>query len=116
MPTRVAKRLRDARGACEEITNFINGVSLDTYLQDRAIRLIIERLLKIVGEALNHAVQEDNELLLTIPESRVIIGMRHRIIHGYDDIKDEVVWDAATVGVPALQNQLDDILAKRGWE
>ena len=69
---------------------------------------------EIVGEALNQALQEDPGISSIIPEVRVIIGMRHRIAHGYDDIKDEVVWDVATVAVLALQVQLNNLLQERG--
>ena len=115
IPQRAVKRLRDAANASSEIADFIDGVTLDDYLHDRSRRLIIERLLEIVGEAMSQAVQEDSGLLTLVPEARMVIGMRNRIIHGYDDIKDEIVWDAATTGVAALREHLDSLLKREGW-
>jgi uncharacterized protein with HEPN domain len=110
MRHRATKRLRDARAACLEIIAYTERRSLQDYLTDRTLRLVIERLLEIVGEALNQAVRSDPALSTSIPEAHVVIGMRNRIIHGYDEIKDDVVWDAARNDVPELLTQIDQIL------
>ena len=114
MPSRATKRLRDARAACLEVLAYTEHRSLDDYLSDRTLRLVVERLLEIVGEALNQAIRDDPELVTTIPEARVVIGMRNRIIHGYDEIRDDVVWDAARTGVPQLLAQIDRALVITG--
>lgn len=110
--SRATKRLRDAHAACREITAFTARRSLDDYLADRAFRLTIERLLEIVGEALNQALRNDPDLSEAIPEAFVAIGMRNRIIHGYDEIQDAVVRDAAVIGVPLLGAQIEDVLGQ----
>jgi uncharacterized protein with HEPN domain len=38
--------------------------------------------------------------------------MRNRIIHGYDEIQDAVVWDAAVIGVPLLRAQIEQVLGR----
>ncbi len=45
----------------------------------------------------------------SIPEIRRIVGMRNRIIHGYDSVDDEIVWDAVQHHVPALRSALQRI-------
>ena len=52
-----------------------------------------------MGEALNQAVRSNPALPSSIPEA-----------HGYDEIKDEVVGDAARNGVPELLRQIDQVL------
>jgi uncharacterized protein with HEPN domain len=54
----------------------------------------LERKFEILGEALNRAEQSDPELADHLPELRRIIGMRNRIIHGYDAVDEEILWDA----------------------
>jgi uncharacterized protein with HEPN domain len=39
-----------------------------------------------------------------------MIGMRNRLIHGYDSVNYDTVWDAATIGVPKLIAELEALL------
>ena len=39
----------------------------------------------------------------------------HHLIHGYDDVDDDILWNIATVDVPPLAMQLRTILQTRGW-
>ena len=38
-----------------------------------------------------------------------IIGMRNRIIHGYDTVDDDIVWDAIENHIPDLAGWLDSM-------
>jgi uncharacterized protein with HEPN domain len=40
-----------------------------------------------------------------------MIGMRDRLIHGYFDIKLEVVWKTITEDLPPLISQLEKIVS-----
>lgn len=35
-----------------------------------------------------------------------VIGMRNRIIHGYDSVDDSIIWDAVLHHVPPLMTWL----------
>jgi uncharacterized protein with HEPN domain len=50
---------------------------------------------------------------VVIPNAVVIVGMRNRIAHGYDDLKDDVIWESATVGIPALASALRALLTEQ---
>jgi uncharacterized protein with HEPN domain len=39
-----------------------------------------------------------------------IIGMRHQLVHGYDRIDFDVVWDTATEDIPHLITTLSNLL------
>ena len=52
------KRLRDALLACEELAMFTAGRSLADYTEDLGLRRIVERVLEIVGEAINPGDQD----------------------------------------------------------
>lgn len=113
---RARKRLRDAYGVCDELASFTAGRTLEEYETDRGLRLIVERLFAILGEALHQAFREEAALEEEIPELRKIVGVRNRIIHGYDVIRNDVLWDIARNDVPVLQDQIEGILKARGWE
>lgn len=112
MNQRVAKRLYDAELASHELAHFTENKTLDEYLADRGLQLVVERLLEIIGEAIQRAAREDTGITMAIPDAQKIIGMRNRIIHGYDEINPTFVWDAATRHVPVLQAQLEALLAE----
>lgn len=114
MSDRALLRLRDALEACEacmEIEFFIRGISLAEYESNRGLRLQIERLLEIVGEALNQARSINPSVTSSITELPMIIGMRNQIIHGYQSINDDIVWSAAIDRIPGLRRQLESIIA-----
>lgn len=112
MNERTVQRLRDALRAAEAVPEFLAGATLEEYKANFGLRLQIERLLEIVGEALNQARKDgDAEAIGTkVPEVGAIIGLRNRITHGYDQIDDEILWDAATNSILTLTEQLKGLL------
>lgn len=45
-----------------------------------------------------------------LPEVRQIIGMRNRIIHGYDSVDHMIVWDVVQVKILPLRQSLEQLL------
>ncbi len=39
-----------------------------------------------------------------------IVGMRHKVVHDYLHVDFDIVWNVATVNVPPLVAQLDEIV------
>ena len=116
MTDEVRKRLLDAYGACEAIHQFIGDVDFATYESDLLLRSAVERQLEIIGEALGQAADENEELEERIPAIPRIVALRNRVIHGYDSVDDEIVWDIVQNNVPALRSQLQDLLKEGGNE
>lgn len=110
MSEQASKRLRDALNACEAIAHFLGDSSLEEYQANFGLRLQIERLLEIIGEALNYAQTADASIIDQLPDLRAIIGMRNRIIHGYDKIDDELIWTTAVTHVPELKREIERLL------
>jgi len=52
---------------------------------------------------------ETRALLPTLPWHE-IVGMRNRIIHAYDRVNYDVVWDTATLSIPDLIQLLETFL------
>ena len=47
---------------------------------------------------------------LCLSEWTEIIGMRHRLVHGYDQINLNLVWSTATIDIPHLLTTLTHLL------
>jgi uncharacterized protein with HEPN domain len=39
--------------------------------------------------------------------------MRNRIVHGYDHLDEELVWDVVQNRLPALQKQVESLLEQK---
>jgi uncharacterized protein with HEPN domain len=96
MKPTLKKRLLDALAACRAIQGFITDRAFADYERNLMLRSAVERQFEIIGEALNQAEMEDSELAAAIPDLRRIVGLRNRIIHGYDSVDDQLGrWLAA---------------------
>lgn len=111
MNDRVAKRLHDAINACRWIVTFTEGTDFAEYRANYMRRSAVERQIEIIGEALNVARQLSPELDL-VPGIRQAIGTRNRVIHGYDTVDDEIVWDVVSNKIPALINELEALVTE----
>ncbi|MDO8545154.1 MAG: DUF86 domain-containing protein [Opitutaceae bacterium] len=104
------KRLEDARLACVRIGEFTKGVSRAEFIASDLLRSAVERQVEIIGEALGRAAAADADADARIPQLRKIVGMRNRLIHGYDEVDYNIVWDVVTVHVPGLHRELNLVL------
>ena len=110
MSAELTRRLHDALHACDEAQAFVGDLTFATYLERSMVRSAVERQLEITGEALNHASRLDPKLASRVPELSRVVGMRNRLIHGYDRVDDELIWDAVKYRIPALRARLQALL------
>jgi uncharacterized protein with HEPN domain len=90
-----------------------------SYLQNKSIKelennlllqdAVIRRLL-IIGEASNRIPQNTQQSLPTIPW-RLIKGMRNRLIHEYDDLDLDTIWETVKTSLPILVVELEKIVS-----
>jgi uncharacterized protein with HEPN domain len=84
-----------------EAVALIAGRSLADLYADRQLNLALVRLLEIVGEAASRTTEEERQLCPSIPWSQ-IVGLRNRLIHGYDSVDFDVLWGVVTEDIPKL--------------
>jgi uncharacterized protein with HEPN domain len=72
--------------------------------------LSLVRLVEIIGEAAARVGTESRENYPSIPWLQ-IVGMRNRLIHGYDAVDLDVLWDTITDDLPPLIDELKKILS-----
>jgi len=68
---------------------------------DRSLNLSLTRLLEVVGEAASRVSKEEQSACPNIPWSQ-IVSMRNRLIHGYDAVDFDVLWEIVTQDLPPL--------------
>jgi uncharacterized protein with HEPN domain len=68
------------------------------------------RLLEVLGEAANRIPSDEQKRHSEIPWSE-IIGLRNRLIHGYDSIDLDILWQIVSEDLPLLIQALEKIVA-----
>lgn len=114
MTPRSIKRLEDARDACLRARRFVGGIRFEDFASSDLLRSAVERQLEIIGEALGIAAREDDSVGQLIPDLPRIVGLRNRLIHGYDVVDPELVWDLVHNNLPHLEQQLASCLSDQG--
>jgi len=71
------------------------------------------RLVEIVGEAAAGVSPDGQAEYPSIPW-RQIIGMRNRLVHGYESVDLDVLWDTIEDDLPPLIAELERILGESG--
>ncbi len=100
--------LSHAQEACGLLANRTR-VDLD---HDRVLELAVVRLLEIVGEAAARVSHETQERYDDLPWP-AIVGLRNRLIHGYDSVDLDVLWAIVSSDLPPLIERLEQIVANR---
>jgi uncharacterized protein with HEPN domain len=96
-----------------EAVEMLRGQERDDLKRDRILQLALVRLVEIVGEAATRVSQEGQARWPAIPWPQAR-GMRNRLIHGYDKVDLDVLWDTIQDDLPALIVQLREALGQRG--
>ncbi len=115
MEAEIAKRLWDALEAARRTQQFTTSVNREQFLASELIRSAVERQFEIIGEALGKAGAADAAMEERIPDLPKIVGLRNRLIHGYDSVDDEIVWDIVQNKIPPLLHQLEMELKTAGY-
>ena len=106
MQPEVRKLLVDIRDAAADIKAFTVGMNLSHYRLDAKCRAAVERKFEVIGEACTRLRDRFPEPFGKLLHGPQIIGFRNRLIHGYDNVDDSIVWDAVTQKLPALENEV----------
>ena len=108
MTDKTRKYLFDILEAVNSIENYILNVDFIQYQKNKMVRRAVEREFEIIGEAMNAMLKADNSIKIKSAER--IIGMRNRVIHGYDKIDNGLVWGTIKKHLPILKEEVSELL------
>ena len=102
--------LFDILNSILEIESFVDfdETNFQDYSSDVKTKRAVERNLEMIGEAVNRISKKDENLEIT--DKRKIISVRNRIIHGYDQVSDELIWSIITQYLPVLEKEVRQYL------
>jgi uncharacterized protein with HEPN domain len=93
--------LLDILEAARRILLFIDNVTEDRFLSDELIQSAVIRQFEIIGEAAGRISTEYIVNHPTIPW-REMVSTRNRLIHEYEKVRMDVIWEATQTDIPSL--------------
>ena len=90
------------------ILDFAKGIDHENFMSSENTRRIIAMTIINIGELVRHLSKDFRKEHRHIPFDG-IIGMRDIVVHGYDKLKLDKIWDTLTVYIPELRAQLEQI-------
>jgi uncharacterized protein with HEPN domain len=105
------ERLLDMTEAIARIEKY-TGRGQEDFLADELVQTYLVHHLQILGEAAYKLSPEFRNQHPSVPW-RLILGMRHVLVHDYFRIDLKIVWRVVDKDLPPLKRQLETILD--GW-
>lgn len=109
LPERDLALLWDMRLAARDAQSFVAGLDRAAFLASRLHQAAVIRALEVLGEAAGRVSRESCAVLPGLPW-REMTGLRHRLIHGYAEVRLDLVWHVATERLIPLLAELDALL------
>jgi uncharacterized protein with HEPN domain len=109
------QRLRDMLDYSREVIGFVKGATRETLDTDLKLVRAVAYSIGIVGEAASHVSDAYRDSTPQIPWGKAI-GMRNFLFHGYFVINYNILWQTATVSIPALLAELEKIVPPEAGE
>jgi uncharacterized protein with HEPN domain len=86
--------------ACDAV-EFLGGADQPQFSGDKMLQYAVIRCIEIIGEAAGKVSRSFQSAHPEIPWSD-IVGMRHRLIHNYSDVRLDLVWGVVHQRLPDL--------------
>jgi uncharacterized protein with HEPN domain len=112
VPERDAALLLDMLLAARDATSFVAGMSERAFAESRLHQNAVIRSLEIIGEAAGKVSVATRDAHPEIPW-RNMTGMRHRLIHGYAEVRLDLVWSVVQTQLAPLDDALRRLIPEQ---
>jgi uncharacterized protein with HEPN domain len=102
--------VEDILDGMEKAEILLEGVSYSQFDADFRINFAVVRALEIIGEAAKRIPEEIRQEYIDIPW-KGMAGMRDRIIHGYDNVDHQIVWDVVKRDIPQIKPKIRQLFS-----
>ena len=99
--------LGDVVNQARKAREFTAGMQFADFVADERTTYAVIRALEIIGEATRRTSADTLGKYPQIPWSR-IVGLRNLLIHNYDDVQLQTVWDVVNLSLPHLLSFLEN--------
>ena len=98
----------DIRDSIEAIKRYTAGLTKEDFFSSTEKQDAVYRRLEVIGEAANRLPDEFRNRYALIPWYK-IVGMRNVLIHEYDSIDLDRVWETIQKDIPKLEGYINSI-------
>lgn len=102
--------LEDIRLNLELILEFTDAMDREQFEIEYKTQYAVIRALEIAGEAVKRVPQEVRDRDTEVPW-KAMGGMRDRLIHAYDRINVDIVWNTVRTTVPEVLPRIRSLLS-----
>ena len=106
---RDAAYLLDILIAARDAQSFVSGLTWEQFEGSRLHQNAVIKAIEIIGEAAGRVSNETRATYTEIPWPE-IIGMRHRLVHGYFEVDLRKVWDTVQNDLPPLIASIEPLI------
>ena len=89
-------------------SDYVIGMTKETFLEDRKTQQAVIYNIFIIGEAASQIINEYPDFIAAHPDIpwREMRGMRNRLAHGYFGLDQTIIWNTVTTYLEKLSQQI----------
>lgn len=103
------ERLLHIIEAIDNILEFVEGISFESYKSNKILKFAVIKNLEIIGEA-SHLLTKEFKQQNNSVQWNDMIAMRHVLVHGYYQIRDEIIWATIETELIPLKTEIQKLL------
>lgn len=107
--------LVDIREAIDRALFFVSDLAFEGFVSDERTKWAVYSQVIIIGEATSRISRDFQQNHPAVPW-RKMIAMRHRIVHGYDEVDWRIVWDTVIGDLPRLRDLIRPLIPAESEE
>jgi uncharacterized protein with HEPN domain len=101
--------LLDIVTMANDAISFATGMDKKAFSKDRKTQYAIIRCLEVIGEAAKRIPDDFRNAHPQVPWKQ-LAGMRDILIHSYDKVNVDIVWETVQKDLPDILNKLSPII------
>ena len=79
-----------------------------TFCEDICFRSAVQWEIAIIGEAMNRILKINPDIQIT--SARRIVNTRNYLIHGYDSLREDLIWAIVINHLPLLKAEVTELI------
>lgn len=110
MDDQIYKSLRDILNSISHIELFCSSRPREykAFCDDLCFRSAVQWEIAIIGEAMNRILKITPDIPIT--SARRIVNTRNYLIHGYDSLREDLIWAIVINHLPLLKSEVAHLL------
>lgn len=110
MDEQIKKSLKDISTSISHIELFCSTRprKFKAFCEDICFRSAVQWEIAIIGEAMNRILKVYPDIPIT--SARRIVNTRNYLIHGYDSLRDDLIWAIVINHLPILKKEVSQLL------